>query len=80
MESIKGKVKVKRKLIRRVVGYKWDEDQQKSFEHIKSSIISNAVYGSDDRIQYHLATDVSNTGIERVVFQIINQPVGTITA
>ena len=79
-ESFKGRTKVKGKRMRRVVGFKWGEDQQKSFEHIKSSIISNAVYGGDDRIQYHLATDASKTGMGGVLFQIIDQPAGTIAA
>jgi len=66
--------KVKLKL----VGFCWTESQQCSFDHIKRSIIDNAVYGGDEAKQYHLATDASNFAMGGVLFQIMNHAPGTV--
>lgn len=70
--------KTKRKKV--VVGFKWDSDKQQSFEHIKRSIIANAVYGGDKREQYHVSTDASKSGLGGELFQLINQPSSTIAS
>ena len=73
-----GKTLEKTKRKKGVVGFKWGSDQQQSFEHIKRSIISNAVYGGDERQQYHLSTDASKSGLGGGQFQLINQAFGTV--
>jgi len=65
---------------RTVAGFQWGELQQKSFNHIKNAIISNAVYGGDNGRQYHLATDASRTGVGAVLLQLIDLPAGTLAS
>jgi transposase InsO family protein len=50
---------------------------EKSFDHIKSSIIKNVCFGGDPSLQYHLTSDASNTGIGGCLFQIIDTVPGT---
>lgn len=63
-----------------VLGFEWGSDQQQSLEHIKHSIITNAVYGRDEREQYHLSTDALRSGLGGVPFQLIKQPPRTIAS
>lgn len=60
-----------------VVGFEWGSDQQRSFEHMKCSIILNAMYSGDERKQYHLSTNASKRGLGGVLFQFANEPPGT---
>ena len=57
---------------RRVEKWEWGEAQEKSFLAIKKAVVENAVFGGDETIQYHLATDASKTGIGGVLFQLID--------
>ena len=63
---------------RRVERWEWGEEQEKSFESIKRSVVENAVFGGEEDMQYHLATDASKTGIGGVLYQLINTEQGTI--
>ena len=40
--------------------------------------MENAVFGGEEHMQYHLATDASKTGIGGVMYQLINTEPGTI--
>ena len=63
---------------RRVVRWEWGEEPEQSFESIKRSVVENAVFGGEEHMQYHLATDASKTGIGGVLYQLINTEPGTI--
>ena len=62
---------------RRVVNWDWGEDQERSFAALKTAVVERAVFGGDERKQYHLATDASRTGIGGVLFQLIDCEPGT---
>lgn len=55
----------------------WTEKEQRSFEHLRDSILNNACIAGDPEVQYHLACDASKTGIGAVLFQLMGQPPGT---
>lgn len=57
--------------------FKWTEACERSFQHIKNSILENACMSGDPNTQYHLACDASKTGIGAVLFQILDAPPGT---
>lgn len=51
-------------------GFEWGEEQEYSFRWIQRSVVENACCGSDDELQYHLASDASKTGTGGVLFQL----------
>ena len=53
------------------------EAQQASFDHLKRSINDNAIAGSDQNLQHHLATDASNCCLSGVLFQNSKSKPGT---
>ena len=53
---------------RRVERWEWGEDQEKSVLVIKRAVMENAVFGGDEEIQYHLATDVSKLALGEYSF------------
>jgi len=57
---------------RAVVKWEWGEEQQAAFEKMKMAILKNAIYGGDEKRQYHLATDASKVGIGGVLFQLVD--------
>lgn len=54
--------------------FKWTADCEASFQHVKKSVLQNAVSSGDPARQYHLATDASLTGCGGTLFQILNVP------
>jgi len=75
-----GKISPRGKWTRVVVGFNRGSDQQRSCEHRRRSILSNAVYGGQERQQYHLSTDVSKSALRGVLFQLVNQLPGTVSS
>jgi len=62
---------------RHVCGFEWGENQARSFTAIKKAIIQNALFGGDEALQYHIATDASKTALGGVLFQILDSTPGT---
>ena len=74
-----GEMKTKRKVRKgERAGWNWTEKQQALMDYIKQSIVENACCGGDEKIQYHLACDASQTGLGAVLFQLPLEPPGTI--
>lgn len=63
--------------LRRVIGWRWGERQDRSFAELKKAVMERAVFGGSERRQYHLATDASRTGIGGVLFQLLECDPGT---
>ena len=57
--------------------WEWTGKQQALFNDIKQSITENAMASADPKIQFHLATDASKTGIRGVPFQLPGKPLET---
>jgi hypothetical protein len=55
--------------LRKLVNWEWTEMHEMSFHALKNATIKNAVYGKEELVQYHLATDASKTGIGRALEQ-----------
>lgn len=53
------------------VAWEWKEEQQRSFEFVKTAIVENSVSGGNINQQYHLACNASKIGIGGVVFQML---------
>ncbi|RPA71000.1 DNA/RNA polymerase, partial [Ascobolus immersus RN42] len=53
----------------------WPSECEASFQHVKQSVLQNAVSSGDPQRQYHLATDASLTGCGGVLFKILDTPV-----
>ena len=60
----------------KTVEFWWTLKQQASFKYIKRSLLKNILTDDDDKIQYHLITDVSKTGVGRVLFQLFSTMTG----
>jgi hypothetical protein len=65
---------------RRVIDFIWTKVQQRVFNRIKSFFPRITLSGGDPHLQYHLATDASNTGLGGVLFQMSKWPIGTRTS
>ena len=57
---------------------RWEDVHQKSFDYIKSAVSENVVYGGDENVQWHMATDASKEGCGGVLFQLVGMPPGTV--
>ena len=57
--------------------WKWGEQQEASFQHIKRSICENAMVGGDPSYQYHIAAEAYQREIRGVVFQLPGMKPGT---
>ena len=57
--------------------FDWTSSQQSSFDSVKTSIANNAMSGVDSKLQFHLATDASETGLGGCVFQLHGTESGT---
>jgi hypothetical protein len=52
----------------RVIKWEWGEKQQQALEQVKKSILENGIFGENEHLQYHFATDASKTGLGGVLF------------
>lgn len=77
-EIITTRINQKQTTKRKAVDFCWTSEHQRVFDELKTSICQNACTGADDTIQYHLSTDASKTGAGGVLFQLRNQPAGTV--
>ena len=57
--------------------FDWEEAQQEAFDKVKEAISANAMSGADPDLQYHLATDTSDTALGGCLFQLHRQQAGT---
>ena len=73
LEHVEGK----RKRQRVVTGLAWSDVADEAFRRIKQEICDNALNGGDPKLQYHLATDASDTGVGGVLFQLPGHLPGT---
>jgi len=62
---------------KKVTGFQFDEACREAFDAAKRAIVENCTSGGDPHLQYHLATDASDTGIGGYLFQLPNEPPGT---
>ena len=80
MRGVKGNAQKeggKRTQVKIKTGWQWGEEQEKSFQQVKRSIIERATTGGDVNKQYHLSCDASQTGLGAVLFQLSKSPPGT---
>lgn len=64
LHKVEGKIKRQR----RVVGFEWTDRAHSAFERVKREVCDNILNGGNPTKQYHLATDVSATGVGGVLF------------
>ncbi|KAK4990103.1 hypothetical protein LTR50_002733 [Elasticomyces elasticus] len=64
--------RVKRKR-RKAAGFEWNDECEAAFQTIRNSIVNQKIYGGNPKVQYHVATDASLTGLGGVVIQIPDQ-------
>ena len=64
------------KPIKIAVGINGRQEQEKSFEYVKSAVINNVVYRGDDSKQYHLMTGASKNALGGGLFQLPVLPAG----
>ena len=88
-KNLTKQVKARHQLVRRktkpTVRKKWVEtgsfhfegEPQAAFKTVKQAIISNAMSGADPILQYHLATDASESALGGCLFQLHDTPPGT---
>jgi len=62
----------------REIGFTWSEEADLSFRSVKKAVLENACHGGDPARQYHLACDASGFAYGGVLFQLADQPVGTV--
>jgi hypothetical protein len=62
---------------RRTIGFEWLPKHRAAFNIAKAAITNNVLSAGDSDMQYHLATDASNTGMGGYLFQLEGQPTGT---
>lgn len=55
----------------------WTACQQQTFNKLQTYISQIKLSGGDLKLQYHLSTDASNSGVRGVLFQMEGAPVGT---
>ena len=71
------KVNGRKRTVKHSIGFEWGHEQQKAFEKAKQGILETVLSGGEDSVQYHLATDASNTGLGGYLFQLPTQPPDT---
>lgn len=69
--------KKKVKPVKKLVEFIWTDEQQKSFDIGKDTIMSNAVFSAEVSRQYHVSANASKRAWREVLFQILNHDVGT---
>jgi microcompartment protein CcmK/EutM len=50
------------------MSFRWGTEQEEAFLAVKRVVVENALMGGNPERQYHLATDVSGTGLGGVLF------------
>ena len=55
---------------KRAVAFNWGPKQEDIFQVVKAVVAINALSSSDPKVQYHLSTNISTTGLGRILFQI----------
>ena len=54
----------------KVVGFVWNEAQQKAFDAIKQAVRDNVVVRGNSELQYHLSVTARDFGFGAVLFQL----------
>lgn len=57
-------------IVRSVIKFYWDSKQQAVFKIVKKNIVHRSLSEDDEKLQYHLVTDVSKIELEEVLFQL----------
>jgi hypothetical protein len=68
----------RRKVRMKTIDFQWNEEAEQSFRAVKESVLQNACHGGDPQRQYHLACDASQYAYGGVLFQLAEQPLGTL--
>ncbi|RDI83557.1 hypothetical protein Vi05172_g6513 [Venturia inaequalis] len=77
-EDVVRVTKGKKVKTRDIVGFVWTEACEKAFQACKNAILNNICAAGDPDKQYHVATDASKGGAGGLVFQLLEQPPGTL--
>lgn len=57
-------------IVRSVIEFHWGSKQQAVFKTVKKNIVHRLLSEDDEKLQYHLVTDVSKIELEEVLFQL----------
>ena len=60
---------IQRKYVKKSI-FDWEENQQKAFEAVKSTIANNAMIEINQNFQFHLINDASETELNECLFQL----------